>query len=279
MRLKCPFHRERVLRVNQIYLPFHMWSKITIAAVVLMLAAGVFFYQNNESLKKEKAARDQATAELNTTNGYISDEEQKLADATQKRNTYKADSETLGQELAVLKDANGKLQADLAIKENDLKETTDKLDELNKKFDGKDLSEIAAEIDAIKKENTRVSSEIAAKTAQHEALTKHSEQLVNAADGLTKLAADQRARISPANLKTSVRSIYDTWGFIILSGGANEGVVLGSKLAVMRGNDKIAELNVSTVEPTMSSAEVIPSTMTEGEKIMVGDKVVSVRPE
>lgn len=256
-----------------------MWSKITIAAVVLMLAAGVFFYQNNDSLTKEKAARDQANAELNTTNGYIADEEQKLAEAAQKRDTYKADSEALNQELATLKDANAKLQSDLTVKENDLATTTSQLEDLNKKFEGRDLSEIAQEIDATKKENARVGEEIAAKAARHAALTKHSEQLINAAESLTKLAADQRARISPANLKTSVRNIYDDWGFVILSGGANKGVVLGSKLAVMRGNEKIAELNVSTVEPTMAAGEVIPSTMAEGEVIMVGDSVVAVRPE
>ena len=256
-----------------------MWSKITIAAVILVLAAGVFFYQNSDALNKEKAARDQANAELNTMNGYIADEEQKLADATQKRDTYKADSEMLAQEITKLKDANAKLQGDLAVKESDLKTTSDQLNELNKKFEGKDLSEIAKEIDTAKKENAQVAEEIAAKVARHEYLTKRSEQLVKASDDLTKLAADQRARISPANLKTSVRNIYDDWGFVILSGGANKGVVLGSKLAVLRGGEKIAELNVSTVEPMMAAAEVIPSTMTEGEKIMIGDTVVAVRPE
>ncbi|MEG1258497.1 MAG: hypothetical protein RSD12_05645 [Akkermansia sp.] len=256
-----------------------MWSKITIAAVILMLAAGVFAYQNMGALKQETAVRDQAQTELDTTNSYVSSTEQKLAEATQKKNTYKADSDALSQELLALQESNTKLDADIAPKVEELTTVTNQLADLNKKFEGKNLSDIAGEIESLKKENAGMTEDLANKKSRQESLTVRSEQLVKGAADLNKLAADQRARISPPTLNTSVRNVYDTWGFLVLNGGANAGIVLGSRLAVMRGDTKVAELNVSNVEPNKAAADVIPLTLVEGERIIPGDRVVAVRPE
>ena len=59
---------------------------------------------------------------------------------------------------------------------------------------------------------------------------------------------------------------------------ADLGVVPGSKLAVMRDGNKIAELDVNAVESRVSTATILPSTVTAGERVEAGDVVVSVRP-
>ena len=45
----------------------------------------------------------------------------------------------------------------------------------------------------------------------------------------------------------------------------------------MRGDKKICELNVTLVESSRASCDVVYSTMLTGERVEVGDTVVSVR--
>jgi len=91
--------------------------------------------------------------------------------------------------------------------------------------------------------------------------------------------ADQDARLSPPNLKTRVSQVIHDFNVVVIDGGAADlGVVPGSKLAVMRDGNKIAELDVNAVESRVSTATILPSTVTAGERVEAGDVVVSVRP-
>ena len=94
-----------------------------------------------------------------------------------------------------------------------------------------------------------------------------------------QLKADQDARLSPPNLKTRVSQVIHDFNVVVIDGGAADlGVVPGSKLAVMRDGNKIAELDVNAVESRVSTATILPSTVTAGERVEAGDGVVSVRP-
>jgi hypothetical protein len=78
---------------------------------------------------------------------------------------------------------------------------------------------------------------------------------------------------SLASLKTRVRSIYPTWGFVTLASGNNAGVVANSTLNVMRGGAVIAKLLVTAVESSSSSASIVPDSLAPDATLMVGDSV------
>ena len=63
------------------------------------------------------------------------------------------------------------------------------------------------------------------------------------------------------SLKTSISAIYSGWGFVILAGGDNEGVVPGSMLNVMRAGEVIAKLRVTAVEAGRSAADIVIDSM------------------
>ena len=93
-----------------------------------------------------------------------------------------------------------------------------------------------------------------------------------------KLGQDRQARLSPPELKCSVTYVDPSYAFLMLNAGIdNGGVVIGSRLAVMRGDKKICELNVTNVQSRQSIAYVVKGTMLAGESVKVGDRVVSVR--
>jgi len=75
------------------------------------------------------------------------------------------------------------------------------------------------------------------------------------------------------SLKTSIRSIYPTWGFVTLNAGNNAGVTATSTLDVVRDGATIAKLLVTSVESRSASASIIPDSIAHDVTLMVGDRV------
>jgi archaellum component FlaG (FlaF/FlaG flagellin family) len=75
-------------------------------------------------------------------------------------------------------------------------------------------------------------------------------------------------------LKTSIRSIYPTWGFVTLNDGNNAGVNANSTLDVVRDGAVVARLLVTAVESRSASASIIPDSIAQDVTLMVGDRVV-----
>jgi hypothetical protein len=76
------------------------------------------------------------------------------------------------------------------------------------------------------------------------------------------------------DFKTTVREVFGRWGFVVINGGGSRGVNARTKLDVMRGGTKIAELQVTTVEPGVSVCAVVPGSMAADMAIAPGDQVV-----
>ena len=72
---------------------------------------------------------------------------------------------------------------------------------------------------------------------------------------------------------TKIRSVYATLGFVILAGGDNLGIVKNSTLEVVRDNEVIARLKVTTVEAKSAAADIIPDSVVDGESVQVSDTV------
>ena len=76
------------------------------------------------------------------------------------------------------------------------------------------------------------------------------------------------------DLKTSIRSVYRNWGFVVLTSGDKQGVISGSTLDVVRGGEVIAKLKVTAVESGSAAADIVLNSVTEGTEVRSGDKVV-----
>ena len=94
---------------------------------------------------------------------------------------------------------------------------------------------------------------------------------------LEDLNRDRQARLSPAELECTVNYVDPNWGFVRLNAGINKGIVIGSRLAVMRGDVKICEINVTNVETRAAAGEVVRDTLMPAECVKPGDRVIAVR--
>ncbi len=274
-----------------------MWKYIIIAAVVLFLGACFLFYKNNEALTgpegevaafqaqfdmaKKKAVdieKDKAVkryAELRTA--YF----KQLSDKyNEERSAIEAEDAPYDQEIT-------KANADLEAAKADFKRYQEQFKSFQKDATAAAGVEDADEEEGLKLVGQRIAelvesnNALEAQAAAEEKMTKdlgaESERTLAMIEAAKKLAADRMARLSPVDLKCSVVSVDSTWDYVILDGGIDKGIVIGSRLAVMRGNQKVCELAVTLVESNKASCDVVYSTMRPGDKVQPGDTVVSVR--
>lgn len=215
-------------------------------------------------------------AELEAEKARVEEEDARLVEETERLN---ADWEKLYSEIEKERDSIKEAVKDIAAKV-DLSEAVEKSGADVEPLDANaedifqtieaNLRALAEKKDALDARLKQEESEVEKRVAQRDSLQEHiaEEELI---------ARDRRARISPEELNCRVVLTDPAYDYVIIDHGADAGVVIGSRLAVMRGEKKICELNVTLVESTRSSCDVVYSTLIAGEAVHAGDRVIAVR--
>ena len=258
-----------------------MWVKVSIAALVIALLGGAMYYlDNEEALTKERKECGSRYKNLSALRDEFTSEKTKYVEFLVKNEGLTADINALTKQKDELEAANQELASANEAKKSELQTQQTALADLRSK--SKDMESIQAIADRIKgleEESKQLQVVKQGEQSKHDAIVAETEQLVVNNNALRQLKADQDAHLSPPNLKTRVSQVIDDFNVVVIEGGAADlGVVPGSKLAVMRDGNKIAELDVNAVESRVSTATVLPSTVAAGERVEAGDVVVSVRP-
>ncbi|MGK0189862.1 MAG: hypothetical protein ACI9R3_005680 [Verrucomicrobiales bacterium] len=84
----------------------------------------------------------------------------------------------------------------------------------------------------------------------------------------------RKQSIGARQLTVRVRDVNDEFGFVVLNAGKNSGVSGDSQFLVMRGSTLIAKVATSSVQATVTVANVIPDSLSEGVVIMPGDTAI-----
>ncbi len=271
-----------------------MWKKIIIGSVVLGAASTYIFFDNN--------------GDITSSEGEIAFLQQQFRDASDKSKEYhidryvKAYAELRTQDFNNLKEKYSQEKTDLdsqsASTREEIARTQATIDaattevqklqaDLKKLLDDAadavelesedqiELREVAERLTEFLQANAALERKVAEEDALIASLGAESEKLLKLiADG-KKLNQDRQARISPVDLSCSVLTTDPQWDYVILDAGVDKGIVIGSRLDVMRGDQKICELNVTLVESTRSSCDVVYSTLKAGERVKAGDRVVT----
>lgn len=274
-----------------------MWKYIIIAAVVLFLGACFLFYKNNEALTgpegevaayqsqfdmaKKKAVdieKDKAIkryAELRTA--YF----KQLSDKyNEERSAIEAEDAPFDQEITQANADLEKAKSEFKRYQDDFKVFQKSASEaagIEDSGDDEGLKVIGQRIAELVESNNALEAQAAAEEKMTSDLGAETERTLKLIQEAKDLHAARMARLSPVDLKCSVVTADPTWDYVILDGGIDKGIVIGSRLAVMRGNQKVCELSVTLVESNKSSCDVVYSTMRPGDKVRPGDTVVSVR--
>lgn len=273
-----------------------MWKYIIIGSLVLFLAATFVFYKNHGAMTAtpggEVAAVQtqlQDAVEKNrnisldkTIKAYSEMRTEWINDRKAKADAEKTDfdgkTEELNGEIAQLTARYDALEGDSKRLREELDNMLEGLANAVGLEEGStDPEEVAKKLAEMMEENIQLERQVAVEEAAIAALGKESDELNAQITAARKLNQDRQARLSPAELECHVIKSDPSWDYVILDAGIDKGVVIGSRLAVMRGDKQICELNVTLVEASRTSCDVVYSTLLPGERVHSGDRVISVR--
>ncbi len=273
-----------------------MWKYIIIAAVVLFLGACFLFYKTNDAMTGPdgEVAAFQSQFDMAKKKAVDIEKDKGIKRYAELRTAYFKQQGTKFEEERVNLDAEdvplvqeiAKANADLETAAADFKKYNDELKDFQRKAAEASGAEVTGEDDiqaigqsiaGLVEANNALEAQAAAEEKMTAELGAESERTLAMIDAARKLAADRMARLSPVELKCSVVMTDPTWDYVILDAGIDKGIVIGSRLAVMRGSQKVCELSVTLVEASKSSCDVVYSTMRPGDKVRPGDTVVAVR--
>ncbi len=271
-----------------------MWKYIIIGAVVLFLLSVYVFSKNHEALvapNGEIAALQAQYRDAVKKNKDISLDKTIKAYATMRtewmqseKDLFEKQKADLDAQTAALKQESAELQIKYDRIGGEVERTAAQMEEVLRGIAGlvgmdsdSELDEIAEKASAMAQENLELERKVAQEEASINALNKQIEGYLARSAAARQLSRDRQARISPPELDCKVITSDSQWDYVILDAGINKGIVIGSRLAVMRGDKKICELNVTLVETSRSSCDIVYSTLLPGESVQVGDRVISVR--
>ncbi len=249
----------------------------SIAAVLLAIAAFVAF-KNKEAYQGEIDINKTALKLQTSTEKELGEEQERLTSAEAEKEEKIATAKVVQGEL---EEATANFEA--AEKSVTTFKSEHAANELEMAAGDETLKELPNPSDLIPKvkrmrtELSAAASEIDSSKATLANLLQRSENAENRIASIRNLIDLQSTGKSFPTLRTKISSVYRNWGFVILSAGDKQGVVSGSNLDVLRGNELIGKLKVTAVESGRASADIILDSVAEGVTLQAGDSVVAER--
>ena len=252
-----------------------MWKVLLVIASVVLGGALYLSYDNMGTFKQkladievEKTTLADRTAALEKTNGEVAVLEQSIQTLTTEAATLQTAKIDLDAKV-VEAEANQKAQlANLETAKTDLEKA-------------KALGGDIAAVEAIQKEMIQIRTQIEEaeiETAQLEgavaAAQVERDRLEKVAAELAALRVDQEAGVIRGEFQSQIKNAYNQWGFVVVAGGNDQGVVNRAQMDVYRRGQPICRLLVTSVEASQSIADIVPGSLAPGQRVQVGDTVV-----
>lgn len=246
-----------------------------ILTTIALLLAGFVAYKNKAAYELEISNTNTEKQNLAASQQRFEEARDSLAATIAERTEVDGEVVKLSEEETGQKKTNADLKAQIESKTAETAANKQQLDEIREKTAKVgDIRELASKMRTTNAELEELSQNIAATEAKLANLTAENTSAEGQIGAMKKRFELFSNGQSLPTLKTRIRSIYPTWGFVTLAAGNSSGVVTNSSLDVVRGNETIAKLLVTAVERNTASASIIPDSLAQDVTLMVGDRVV-----
>lgn len=98
---------------------------------------------------------------------------------------------------------------------------------------------------------------------------------------VSKLQQEQKTfrDLASVNRKEfSVTEVDPEWGFVVVNGGSSSELDPAGVLLVTRGGRNIAKLKITSLEKRQLIADIVPGSLSPGNRVEVGDQVMLLNP-
>jgi len=254
-----------------------------IISIAVSLATAGIGYMNRESLLKTKNELANMKSSQEDTNKTLAAEKKKVADGETKLVELTTVKEGVDSELS-------KAKSDLSSTKSNLESVTKQLTEKNAEIT-KQLDEISAKSSEIDNLKAEIATAVAAAAAAPAAASEKETRITELETLNKQLAADldsARAKVETEikkqkekesvgtrkSLAGRILAVNQAWNFVVLNLGDKSGIQTNAEMIVKRGSTNIGIVRVTTLEPSTSIADIIPSSITRGLSIQPGDEVI-----
>jgi len=245
-----------------------------LTAVILAISA-LIAIKNNTRFEKEIEAEAAISRDLKKTQKNFEEAAEILKALPDEIAGVEANTLEVQGLVADMKEKLVELKSELATKGAKIKANEAELSQTTATLaDAGDLQKLAAQMKVLNVTSEELAQTIAGREAELASFASRATENEEETESLRQMVASMGRGASDPSLKTRIRSIYPNWGFVTLSDGAVSGVVGGSKLDVVRNDEVVAKLLVTTVVQNSSCASIIPDSVGDGVNLMIGDRVV-----
>lgn len=254
---------------------------IGIAMLFMLVTAGVGFMlkgnvdklqsaygaaKNKISAAEGNARAAKADAEKAQAEAKTASEKATTAEATAAAKTKEADDAKM--QLAEVKTVLGEKDKEIA----DLKKSSNPNDPTaptKEQMAAKD-----AQIAEVTNQKQNMEKELAEQKQLFESqVAKGKENEIKLAE-LQKKDKQREQGFYKPGIQGRVLAFNNGWNFAVVSVGDKQGVMVNQTLLVVRGNEPVARLRITSVEPSTSIADVLPGTVRKGASVQPGDTVI-----
>lgn len=246
---------------------------LSVVALLLSLAAGAESFMAKSNLQ---AARSEAATAKEGIASIMADRDKALNESKTLKD--KLTTATAAKEAAEAQVNSAKETADKATA--DLKTATDKLSATETQ-----LASAVAEKAALPAATPAVDPELEKKLKDAQAaleekkqieasLTAKNNDLTVQVKALQDADALRQRMANKPGLQGTVLAVNPGWNFVVLNLGDKQGVAANSTLLIKRGSAMVAKVRVTTVEPSVSIADVVPGSADKKFHVQPGDLVI-----
>lgn len=258
-----------------------MWKVLLVIAAFVLAGSAWLSYDNmgSHSRVKEAIVADKAT---------LATREESLVKATEALTQIEQSIQMLATETETLQNTKVDLDAKVVEAEANQRAVQSTLETASKARDeAKKLAGNIQDVQAVQKEmaqlrtlNEEAEIEVTQLEGAVAAAQVDRDRLEKVAAELAALRTDQESGVIRGEFQSTVAKAYNQWGFVIVNGGNDQGVVNRAQLDVYRRGMPICRLLVTSVEAGQSAADIVPGSLAPGQSVQAGDTVVkSVRVE
>jgi hypothetical protein len=222
---------------------------------------------DNEAIAKQNKSTDDEIGTLNTQYEKLNATHLEFDEANEQTKRY---SDNIAEQDRVL----SKAMADKSILMDEKAKYDQAVEDLQLKFKGVTLDELPARIEEMKQELADAQKKEKELTLTVAAMTKRVEKNETTIDTFSQRQAERGRGIALNGTEGTITAVNQDWGFAVINIGKNQGVSADSELIVKRGADVVGKLNIVSIEPRLTVADIRMDTLKKGARILPGDRVI-----
>jgi len=246
-----------------------------LTALVLAISAWIGF-KNQTEYKKQIDLRQAEEASFKREVNILKKRTDEWESTIDAKKVLITSNEGLSEEIAALESKISEIKSEIAQKETKKKQLETEVAEATEvmnKVGG--VRALVPKIKGLRSDIASLTAEIEQGNASLSNLKQTKSDTESSIVVNEKRVEFETSGKSQPSLKTTIKTVYSSWGFVTLNGGDIQGVVPGSALAVVRGDEIVARLKVTTVEPNRAAADILRESLGADVFLRSGDKVVA----